>query len=84
MISHVSVCLLEHEEKGLISNTFCYAKREHSLRFIRWLRSRFFFIYYPNQVLISIRSLHRLHTLQFDLPQSPVQSHGSAHSSRAA
>ena len=30
MISHVSVRLLEHEEKGLISNTFCYAKREYS------------------------------------------------------
>ena len=28
MISHVSVCLLAHEEKGLISNTFCHAKRE--------------------------------------------------------
>ena len=30
MISHVSVCLLAHEEKGLISNTFCHAKREYS------------------------------------------------------
>ena len=30
MIFHVSVCLLEHGEKGLISNTFCYAKREYS------------------------------------------------------
>ena len=30
MISHVSVCLLAHEEKGLISNTFCYTKREYS------------------------------------------------------
>ena len=30
MISHVSVCLLTHREKGLISNTFCYAKREYS------------------------------------------------------
>ena len=30
MIFHVSVCLLAHEEKGLISNTFCYAKREYS------------------------------------------------------
>ena len=30
MISHVSVCLLVHEEKGLISNTFCHAKREYS------------------------------------------------------
>ena len=30
MISHVSVCLLEHEEKGLISNTFCHTKREYS------------------------------------------------------
>ena len=31
MISHVPVCLLAHGEKGLISNTFCYAKREYSL-----------------------------------------------------
>ena len=30
MISHVSVCLLAHEGKGLISNTFCHAKREYS------------------------------------------------------
>ena len=30
MISHVSVCLLAHEEKGSISNTFCHAKREYS------------------------------------------------------
>ena len=30
MISYVAVCLLAHEEKGLISNTFCYAKREYS------------------------------------------------------
>ena len=30
MIFHVSVCLLAHEEKGLISNTFCHAKREYS------------------------------------------------------
>ena len=30
MISHVSVCLLVHEEKGLISNTFCHAKQEYS------------------------------------------------------
>ena len=30
MISHVSVCLLVHEEKGLISDTFCHAKREYS------------------------------------------------------
>jgi len=30
MISHVSVCLLVHEEKGLISNTFCHTKREYS------------------------------------------------------
>ena len=30
MISHVSVCLLAHGEKGLISNTFCHAKREYS------------------------------------------------------
>jgi len=30
MISHVSVCLLAHEEKGLISDTFCYPKREYS------------------------------------------------------
>ena len=30
MISHVSVCLLAHEEKGLISNTFCHAKREYN------------------------------------------------------
>ena len=30
MISHVSSCLLAHEEKGLISNTFCHAKREYS------------------------------------------------------
>ena len=30
MTSHVPVCLLAHEEKGLISNTFCYAKREYS------------------------------------------------------
>lgn len=30
MISHVSICLLAHEEKGLISSTFCHAKREYS------------------------------------------------------
>ena len=30
MIFHVSICLLAHEEKGLISNTFCHAKREYS------------------------------------------------------
>ncbi len=30
MISHVSVCLLAHEEKGLISDTFCHAKREYN------------------------------------------------------
>jgi len=30
MISHVSVCLLAHEENGLISNTFCHTKREYS------------------------------------------------------
>ena len=30
MISHESVCLLAHGEKGLISNTFCHAKREYS------------------------------------------------------
>lgn len=30
MISYVAVCLLAHEEKGLISDTFCYAKREYS------------------------------------------------------
>ena len=30
MIFHVSVCLLAHEEKGLISDTFCHAKREYS------------------------------------------------------
>ena len=30
MISHVSVCLLAHEKKCLISNTFCHAKREYS------------------------------------------------------
>ncbi len=30
MTFHVSVCLLAHEEKGLISNTFCHAKREYS------------------------------------------------------
>ena len=30
MIFHVSVCLLAHEEKGLISTTFCHAKREYS------------------------------------------------------
>ena len=30
MIFHMSGCLLAHEEKGLISNTFCYAKREYS------------------------------------------------------
>ena len=30
MIFHVSVCLLAHEEKGLISNPFCHAKREYS------------------------------------------------------
>ncbi len=30
MIFHVSVCLLAHEEKGLISNTFCHIKREYS------------------------------------------------------
>lgn len=30
MIFHMSGCLLAHEEKGLISNTFCHAKREYS------------------------------------------------------
>ena len=30
MISHVTVCLLAYEEKGSISNTFCYTKREYS------------------------------------------------------
>ena len=30
MISHVSVCLLAHREKGSISNTFCHTKREYS------------------------------------------------------
>ena len=30
MIFDVSVCLLAHDEKGLISNTFCHAKREYS------------------------------------------------------
>ena len=30
MISHVPVCLLAHEEKGLISDTFYHAKREYS------------------------------------------------------
>ena len=30
MIFHVSGCLLAHGEKGLISNTFCHAKREYS------------------------------------------------------
>ena len=30
MISHVSVCLLAHEEKESISNTFCHTKREYS------------------------------------------------------
>ena len=30
MIFHVPVCLLAHEEKGSISNTFYHAKREYS------------------------------------------------------
>ena len=30
MISHVSVCLLVHEEKGLISDTFRHTKWEYS------------------------------------------------------
>ena len=30
MISHVSVCLLVHEEKVSIANTFCHTKREYS------------------------------------------------------
>ena len=30
MISHVSVCLLAHEEKGLISDTFRHTKWEYS------------------------------------------------------
>ena len=30
MISYVTVCLLAHEEKGSISNTFYHAKREYS------------------------------------------------------
>ena len=30
MISHASVCLLAHGEKGSISNTFCHTKREYS------------------------------------------------------
>ena len=46
MISHVSACLLEHEEKGLISNTFCYAKREYSfsVKFPRAVLPLFLFI----------------------------------------
>ena len=35
MISHVSVCLLAHEEKGLISDTFRHTKWEYSFRFVR-------------------------------------------------
>mgnify|MGYP001768844715 CR=1 FL=1 len=47
MISHVLVCLLAHEEKGLISNTFCHAKREYSfsvrpIRFFFLLSSNYF------------------------------------------
>ena len=43
MISHVSVCLLAHGEKGLISNTFCHAKRGVQLfGSSDWLYSRFF------------------------------------------
>lgn len=30
MISHVPSCLLAQEEKDLISNTSCHAKREYS------------------------------------------------------
>lgn len=30
MIFHMSGCLLAHEEKGSISNTFYHAKREYS------------------------------------------------------
>ena len=30
MISHVSVCLLAHEEKGLSSDTFRHTKWEYS------------------------------------------------------
>ena len=30
MIFHVSVCLLAHEEKGLISDIFRHTKREYS------------------------------------------------------
>ena len=30
MISHVSVCLLAHEEKGLISDIFRHTKWEYS------------------------------------------------------
>ena len=30
MISHVSVCLLAHGEKGLISDIFRHTKREYS------------------------------------------------------
>ena len=44
MISHVSVCLLTHEEKGLISDTFCHAKREYSFSVRPMLYSRFFYL----------------------------------------
>ena len=56
MIFHVSGCLLAHGEKGLISNTFCHAKREYSFfGSSDWLYSRFFFLLssnYFNTVLL--------------------------------
>ncbi len=55
MISHVSVCLLAHEEKGLISNTFCHAKREYSFS-VRPIgcTPAFFFFYHVNDYGIKL------------------------------
>jgi len=46
MIFHVSVCLLAHEEKGLISDTFCHAKREYSFSVRPICCTPAFFIYF--------------------------------------
>ena len=46
MIFHVSVCLLAHEEKGLISNTFLTHKTGVQLfGSSDWLYSRFFYLF---------------------------------------
>jgi len=42
MISHVSVCLLVHEEKGLISNFLTHKTGVQLFGSSDWLYSRFF------------------------------------------